>query len=92
MIVSFRHKGLKMFFETGNVSKIQPQHAQRLRLILAKLHASHDIVDMNFPGANLHTLSGNLKGFWSISVSGNWRLIFKFENGEASVVDYLDYH
>jgi len=92
MIVSFRHKGLKIFFETGDVSKIQPNHAQKLRLILSRLQDSHDIKDMNLPGLNLHSLSGDFKNFWAVSVNGNWRLIFKFENGEASFVDYLDYH
>ena len=92
MIVSFQHKGLKMFFETGNISKIQPQHAAKLRIILAKLHASHDIKDMNFPGSNLYTLYGNRKGFYSISVNENWRIIFQFENGDTTLVDYIDYH
>ena len=92
MIVSFQHKGLKMFFETGNISKIQSQHAAKLRLILAKLHASHAVKDMNFPGSNLHTLSGNRKGCYSVSVNGNWRITFKFENGDATLVDYIDYH
>lgn len=92
MIIGFQHQGLKIFFETGNCSKIQPHHAGKLRLILAKLHASHDIKDMNFPGSNLHALSGNRKNFYSVSVNGNWRVIFQFEKGEATLVDYIDYH
>ncbi len=66
--------------------------ATRLRLILARLDASSGPVDMNLPGLGLHPLKGLLKSFWYVSVSGNWRVIFKFENGNATDVDYLDYH
>jgi proteic killer suppression protein len=92
MIESFKHKGLRKFFEKGDSSKIHQAHTRRLQLILTQLHAARDIRDMNFPGSNLHRLSGDKKDFWSVSVSSNWRVIFRFEDGDAYEVDYLDYH
>lgn len=92
MIESFKHKSLKKFFETGDSSKLNQAHVRRLRLILTQLHAAQNIRDMNFPGSNLHKLSGDKEDFWSVSVSGNWRVIFRFEDGDAYDVDYLDYH
>ena len=92
MINSFKHKGLKKLFNTGSKQGILPEHASRLRIILARLDASSSPEDMNLPGLALHQLKGPLKGFWSVSVSGNWRVIFRFENGNALDVDYVDYH
>lgn len=92
MIKSFRHKGLKKLYETGNKKGVIPEHVTRLRLILARLDASANPEDMNLPGLGLHPMKGSLKSFWSVSVSGNWRVIFRFENGNATDVDYLDYH
>jgi proteic killer suppression protein len=92
MIQSFKHKGLKLFFETGNYSKIQPSHRKKLRLILTILHAAVDITDLNYPGSNLHRLSGDYNNYWSVNVSGNWLIIFKFEDSDVFDVDYLDYH
>ena len=92
MVESIRHKGLREFFEKGDLSKIQLGHKKRLRLILTHLHAASSIQDMNFPGSNLHRLKGKFAGFWSVSVNGNWRVIFRFENGNVYDVDYLDYH
>jgi proteic killer suppression protein len=92
MIISFNHKGLQNFFVKGDASKIKQSHVQKVRLILAKLHGAQEIRDMNFPGSNLHPLTGDLKGYWSVAVSGNWRLIFQFKNGDASLIDYIDYH
>lgn len=92
MIRTFKHKGLQAFFETGITAKLKASHVKKLRLILAKLHASVQVEDMNFPGSNLHPLKGNRQGFWSVDVSGNWRVIFKFENEKAYDVDYVDYH
>ncbi len=92
MIISFKHKGLKDFFIQGNSSKLNRAHTKKLRLILAKLHAAHTTRDLNFPGSSLHQLTGELKGFLAISVNGNWRIVFKFEDGDASLVDYVDYH
>jgi proteic killer suppression protein len=92
MIKSFKHKGLKKLYNTGSKQWILPEHTSRLRIILARLDASSSSEDMNLPGLALHPMKGTLKGFWSVSVSGNWRVIFRFENGNALDVDYVDYH
>jgi len=92
MILSFKHKGLRKFYETGSRADIQAVHAKRLRLMLAALDTATVIDDMDIPGFNLHPLKGSRKGIWSISVSGNWRVTFKFEDGNAHIVNYEDYH
>ena len=92
MIKSFRHKGIKQFFETGNQSGIFTTHAAKLRRQLAQLNAASEALHMKIPGWDLHPLSGNLKDHWSVSVNGNWRLTFTFENKDAVLVDYQDYH
>lgn len=92
MIVSWRHKGLKKFYETGSRSGIQPAHASRLRMQLVALETAHAIDDMDIPGFRLHPLKGNDRGRWSIWVNGNWRLTFEFRDGNAHVLDYEDYH
>jgi toxin HigB-1 len=92
VIRSFAHKGLRKFFETGSNAGIRPEHNKRLRLILGVLNAGERIQDMALSGLALHQLSGRLSGFWSVSVNGNWRVIFRFEDGEALNIDYVDYH
>lgn len=92
MIRSFRHKGLARFFRTGSTAGIQAEHARRLRLILGRLHAATDARDMDLPGLRLHRLVGGRAGVWAVSVSGNWRVTFRFQEGDAEVVDYEDYH
>ncbi|MHC1753603.1 type II toxin-antitoxin system RelE/ParE family toxin [Humidesulfovibrio sp.] len=92
MIQSFSHKGLEDFFYDGTTRGIQVRHADRLARILDRLDAAEDVQDMGYPGSGLHPLKGELKGFWSVKVSGNWRVVFRFEDGNAFVVDYLDYH
>lgn len=92
MIVSFKHKGLKSFYETGSTKGIQAKHASKLRLILALLDSAETAEDMNFNGSNLHPLKGLLKDHFSVKVNGNWRVTFKFENGNAEIVNYQDYH
>ena len=92
MIKSFDHKGLEKFFYDGSHRGIQPTHAQRIADILDRLDAAVAIQDMNYPGSNLHQLKGKLNGIWSVKVSGNWRLTFKFQDGNAYVVDYQDYN
>ena len=92
MIKSFRHKGLKRFYETGNTAGIQAAHKKRLRLQLAALDTATTIKDMDIPGFRLHRLKGNRKGAWSIWVSGNWRVTFDFEDSNAYIVNYEDYH
>jgi proteic killer suppression protein len=92
MIKSFRHKGLKQFAETGSKAGIQPKHAPRLKRLLTALDVAIRPADMNAPGYDLHPLKGNLAGHWSVSVSGNWRLMFSFAGEDADLVDYQDYH
>ncbi len=92
MIKSFRHKGLEDFFYTGSKRGIRPEHAKRLERILDRLNAASEIKDMNYPGSVLHQLSGDKKDFHSVKVSGNWRLFFKFSDGDAYNVDYDDCH
>jgi proteic killer suppression protein len=92
MIESFRHKGLKKFYEDGSMVGIQPRHAKRLRIQLAALETAMTIEDMDVPGFHLHPLKGADKGRWSIWVNGNWRITFEFQDGHAYVVDYEDYH
>lgn len=92
MIRSFVNKGLKKFFETGSTAGIQPAHKDKISNILATLDKAKIIHDMNLPGFGLHPLHGNRKGIWAVTVNKNWRITFKFENGDAFVVDYEDYH
>jgi proteic killer suppression protein len=93
MIKNFRHKGLEKFYCTGAVSGIQPAHASRLRRQLFVLSKARRPSDMNAPGWALHPLKGKEAGVWSISVSGNWRMTFRFDDdGDAILVDYRDYH
>lgn len=92
MIKSFRHKGLRRLFETGSSSGVQASHAKRLRMQLAALDTAQSVEDMNIPGYRLHPLKGPMRGRWSIWVSGNWRLTFEFQSGNADVLDYEDYH
>jgi len=92
MIKSFAHKGIKAFFESGSKAGIQTAHASKLRLQLAALNRARKPDDMAAPGWRLHALKGNMAGHWAITVNGNWRLTFRFENGDALLVDYQDYH
>jgi len=92
VIKSFRHKGLRRFFETGSKSGVQAKHAGRLRLQLTALDTAQSVDDMDIPGYRLHRLKGRSKGRWSIWVSGNWRLTFEFRDGNVHVLDYEDYH
>lgn len=92
MIKSFRHKGLQRFFETGSKSGIQAAHAAKLRLLLATLDQAVKPADLSAPSWALHPLKGDLKGSWSLTVNGNWRVVFAFEGVDAVLVDYRDYH
>lgn len=91
-IKSFEHKGLRQFFETGSTAGIQAQHAPRLGRMLRALDATARPSDMGFPGWSLHQLKGEFRGHWAVSVSGNWRLTFRFEGSDVILVDYLDNH
>jgi proteic killer suppression protein len=92
MIKGFRHRGLERFFTKGTKAGIQAKHEKRIRLILARLHASTCSRDMDLPGLKLHPLKGNRKGTWAVSVSGNWRITFVFDGTDVIDVDYEDYH
>jgi len=92
MIKSFKHKGLCKFFETGSVASVQPGHKQKLRLRLTALDTATCIEDINTPGWRLHSLKGERQKLWAIDVNKNWRIVFKFKDGNAYIVDYEDYH
>lgn len=92
MIKSFRHKGLRTFFETGSTAGVQASHGKRLRMQLAALDTAQAIGDMDIPGFRLHPLKGRMSGRWAVTVNGNWRLTFEFLDGNAYILDYEDYH
>ena len=92
MIKTFQHKGLKAYFETGTTKGIRVDHAKRLTLILSSLDVATVPGELNLPGFRLHPLKGQLAGYWSMTVSGNWRVIFRFVGADVELVDYLDYH
>ncbi len=92
MIKSFRHSGIEAFFKNGSKAGIQPKHAKKLSLQLAVLNEAKKVSDMNLPGWDWHPLKGHSARRWSVSVNGNWRLTYAFENGDAILIDYEDYH
>jgi proteic killer suppression protein len=92
MIESFRHKGLKRFYEDEDRSKLPADMVERIRDVLTALDAAQTTDGMNSPSLRLHPLKGKLKGFWAVTVRTNWRIIFRFKNGQASDVDFVDYH
>ncbi len=92
MIRRFRHRGLKRMYERSDPSRVGSDLADRVALALADIDDARKPSDLDLPGYRLHRLKGGLKGYWSISVSGNWRLIFRFEDGDAYDVDLIDYH
>jgi len=92
MIKTFQHNGLEAFFRDGNTSGIQHKHAKKLKRLLIRLDIAARPEDMNLPGWSLHRLKGNLEGHYAVSVSGNWRLTFRFEGEDVILVDYQDYH
>jgi proteic killer suppression protein len=92
MIKSFKHKGLQDFYEKGNLSGIQAQHKQKIKMQLVALDTATLIDDLDLPGFRLHPLKGAMKGLWSIEVNKNWRITFEFKAGDVYVVNYEDYH
>jgi toxin HigB-1 len=92
MILSFKHKGLEVFFVTGSKKGIIQEHAPKIERILDRLDASISPNDMNLPGYRLHELKGKEAGTWSVTVNANWRITFEFEGQDAILVDYKDYH
>jgi proteic killer suppression protein len=92
MIRGFRHKGLKRLYEEGDRRGVNPQHAEKIVMILGLLDVALVVEDLNLPTFRLHSLTGDLQGFWSVTVRANWRIIFRFESGEIFDVDLVDYH
>lgn len=92
MIKTFRHRGIEKFFKSGSRAVIQAKHEARLRILLTTLNLASTPLDMNRAGWDWHALKGDLRGHWSVSVSGNWRLTFSFEDEDAILVNCLDYH
>ncbi|MGA7238585.1 MAG: type II toxin-antitoxin system RelE/ParE family toxin [Bryobacteraceae bacterium] len=92
MIRTFRHKGMKRLFEKDNAIGVRADRSARIRDVLAHLDWAEAPTDFDLPGYRLHALKGRLKGYWSVNISGNWRIIFSFENGDAFDVDLVDYH
>ena len=92
MIKTIRHKGLRLFYEHDDGSKLPAEMLPRIRLILTALDAAQTIEGMNNPLFRLHPLRGDLKGHWAVTVRANWRIIFRFESGKARDVDFVDYH
>lgn len=92
MVKTFRHKGSRRLFENDNASGIRSDQARRIKDILAHLDGAELPQDLDLPGYRLHALKGDLKGHWSVTISSNWRILFRFENGNAFDVDLVDYH
>jgi proteic killer suppression protein len=92
VIQSIRHKGLKRLYEDDDPRGVIAEHADKLRDILARLDAATSAGDLDLPGFRLHPLKGDMKGFWSVTVRANWRVIFRLIEHDAFDVDYLDYH
>ena len=92
MIQSFRHKGLKRLYEDDDRRGVQAEHVEKLRNILARLDAAGSVEDMDLPGFNLHGLKGDLAGYWAVTVRANWRVIFRFADGNVFDANYVDYH
>lgn len=92
MIIGFRHKGLKLLYDTGDRRRVPSEYAGKIERVLARLDVATVPEDMNLPGFRLHPLKGGLAGFWAVGVSGNWRVIFRFDGAHACDVDLVDYH
>jgi proteic killer suppression protein len=92
MIRTFKHRGLKKLYERDDRSQVRSTHLDRIEDILARLDVAAAPSDLDLPGYALHPLKGELKGFWAIKVSGNWRIIFRFKDGDAFELNLVDYH
>lgn len=90
--MSFKHRGLRRLYETGDTRGVRQDQVSRIRRVLSAIDAAAVIDDLALPGMRLHPLRGDYAGFWSVSISGNWRIIFRFENARAADVDLVDYH
>lgn len=92
MIINFKSKSLKRLFEKGDGSKIKTDHLRKVENILTRLHAAKELKDMNAPSLGLHKLKGDRKGQYAVTVKENWRIVFDFNDGDATNVEYTDYH
>ena len=92
MIRTFKHRGLKRLYERGDRSQVRSDRLERIEDILARLDVAAAPSDLDLPGYGLHSLKGKLKGFWAVKVSGNWRIVFRFQDGDALDVNLIDYH
>lgn len=92
MIRTLKHRGLKRLYERGDQSQVSREYLNRIEDIIARLDIAVSPHDLNLPGYGLHQLKGNLKGFWAVKVSGNWRIVFQFRDGDAFDVNLTDYH
>ena len=92
MIRRLRHRGLKRLYERDDAGGLNAGHLDKILRILARLDQASKPEHMDLPGFRLHPLKGERSGFWSVTVQANWRIIFRFEDGDATDVDYLDYH
>ena len=92
MIRTFKHRGLKRLYERGDRSQVRSNRLERIEDILARLDVATVPSDLDLPGYGLHSLKGKLKGFWAVKVSGNWRIVFRFQDGDALNVNFIDYH
>lgn len=92
MILKIKHRGLRIFWETDQVQRLNPSWIGKIRRILFALDQAENSADMDFPGFRLHPLKGRLTGFFAVDVSGNWRIIFRFEESNTTDIDLIDYH
>jgi proteic killer suppression protein len=92
VIRRFRHRGLRRLYENDDRHEVNPQHADKIARMLARLDQATEPSHLDLPGWRLHPLKGDLAGYWNITVSANWRIVFRFEAGDATDVDLLDYH
>jgi proteic killer suppression protein len=92
VIVGFRHKGLKLLFAKGDRRRVPPEYVAKIERILARLDEASEPAHMDLPGFRLHPLKGDRAGYWAVSVSGNWRIVFRFAGGNSTDVDLIDYH
>lgn len=92
MILGFRHKGLERLFEKGDPRRVPPALTAKVERVLARLDEAAEPGDMSLPGFGLHPLRGDLAGYWAVRVSGNWRIIFRFEGRDVRDVELVDYH
>ena len=92
VILAFRHRGLERLFEKGDRRRVSPGQVEKIERILARLDEAAAPGDMNLPGFGLHPLKGDLAGYWAVRVSGNWRIVFRFDGGDVRDVDLIDYH